>query len=191
MSALIHFPGITLPLPPAADPRIAECRPLVRRLAFIFRRGWLAKYLTVDDLMAVGMETVWRATLDFKPKRGASFETFVTRCLINDFQQEHLRYRRRKRAAVTWSLHNEMGEMIDLESPWPGPERLVWMAQIHSLLDELEPQHREVIQRRIFEDDSLADVGKTLDLSRERIRQLEWEALRILERRIKRRRRAP
>jgi RNA polymerase nonessential primary-like sigma factor len=61
---------------------------------------------------------------------------------------------------------------------------------MHDLLAELTPQQREVLTLRFGLDDgkelSLAKVGEQLSLSRERVRQLERQALDHLRRRKRR-----
>lgn len=56
--------------------------------------------------------------------------------------------------------------------------------QIENLLDQLPENHREVIARRFglrgFEKATLEDVGKAIDLTRERVRQIQVEALKTL-----------
>jgi RNA polymerase nonessential primary-like sigma factor len=58
---------------------------------------------------------------------------------------------------------------------------------LHNLLDELTPQQREVLCLRFGLEDgkelSLAKIGQRLNISRERVRQLEHQALAQLRRR--------
>jgi RNA polymerase nonessential primary-like sigma factor len=83
----------------------------------------------------------------------------------------------------------ELQEM--LEDDGPSPEH--YMTQeflrqdLNTLLAELTPQQREVLALRFGLEDgnemSLAKVGERLNLSRERVRQLEHQALAHLRRR--------
>ncbi|MCX7592553.1 MAG: RNA polymerase sigma factor, RpoD/SigA family [Fischerella sp.] len=83
----------------------------------------------------------------------------------------------------------ELQEMLEDESPSPES----YMTQeflrqdLNNLLAELTPQQREVLALRFGLEDgnemSLAKVGERLNLSRERVRQLEHQALAHLRRR--------
>ena len=54
------------------------------------------------------------------------------------------------------------------------------MAQIYNLLNTLTERERKVIKYRFYETSTLAEIGKRFGLSRDRIRQIEGEALRKL-----------
>lgn len=77
----------------------------------------------------------------------------------------------------------ELGEM--LEDPGASPEEFVTQSSlstdIESLMSELTPQQREVISLRFGLNDgkslTLARIGEMLNISRERVRQIEREAL--------------
>ncbi len=83
----------------------------------------------------------------------------------------------------------ELGELLEDESP--SPEQYTTgealRDDIHGMLDELTSQQRQVLTLRFGLDNgqelSLAKVGQKLNLSRERVRQLERQALDHLRRR--------
>jgi RNA polymerase nonessential primary-like sigma factor len=90
---------------------------------------------------------------------------------------------------------NQDTELRDLlEDDSPSPEQYTTgealRNDMHDLLAELTPQQREVLTLRFGLDDgkelSLAKVGEQLSLSRERVRQLERQALDHLRRRKRR-----
>ena len=70
----------------------------------------------------------------------------------------------------------------------PGPETELQDADIRyhlvEWLDELNPKQREVLARRFdllgYEPSTLEDVGREIGLTRERVRQIQVEALRRL-----------
>jgi len=87
---------------------------------------------------------------------------------------------------------NQDTELQDLlEDEGPSPENYMTQESLRndldSLLAELTPQQREVLNLRFGLEDgnelSLAKVGERLNLSRERVRQLEHQALAQLRRR--------
>src|SRR5581483_6368434 len=63
--------------------------------------------------------------------------------------------------------------------------------ELSELLSVLTPREREIMRRRLgFEDDSaqvLQEIGETLHISRERVRQIEAQALKKLRFAAKRR----
>lgn len=77
----------------------------------------------------------------------------------------------------------ELGEM--LEDPGASPEEFVTQSSLSGdlerLMAELTPQQREVISLRFGLNDghalTLAKIGEILNISRERVRQIEREAL--------------
>jgi RNA polymerase nonessential primary-like sigma factor len=83
----------------------------------------------------------------------------------------------------------ELQEMLEDESPSPEyyTTQEFLREDLNNLLAELTPQQREVLALRFGLEDgnemSLAKVGERLNLSRERVRQLEHQALAHLRRR--------
>jgi len=83
----------------------------------------------------------------------------------------------------------ELQEMLEDEGPSPEyyTTQEFLRQDLNSLLAELTPQQREVVALRFGLEDgnelSLAKVGERLNLSRERVRQLEHQALAHLRRR--------
>ena len=83
----------------------------------------------------------------------------------------------------------ELSELLEDEGP--SPEHYITQESmrqdLHNLLAELTPQQREVLSLRFGLEDgkelSLAKVGQRLNISRERVRQLENQALNQLRRR--------
>ena len=82
----------------------------------------------------------------------------------------------------------ELGEM--LEDPNSSPEDFAIQSslsyEVESLMDKLTPQQREVLSLRYGLEDgqprTLAKIGELLEISRERVRQIEREALTKLRR---------
>jgi RNA polymerase nonessential primary-like sigma factor len=80
----------------------------------------------------------------------------------------------------------ELGELLETDTITP-EEMLMRESlhkDLHSLLDDLTGRERDVISMRFGLSDghaySLAEIGRALDLSRERVRQIESKALQKL-----------
>ncbi|MEN9217673.1 MAG: RNA polymerase sigma factor, RpoD/SigA family [Gloeomargarita sp. DG_2_bins_126] len=87
------------------------------------------------------------------------------------------------------NLDTELGDL--LEDQGPSPEEYAaqnsLMADIHSVLNDLTPQQRQVLRLRYGLDGetplTLSRIGELMNISRERVRQIEREALTRLKRR--------
>ncbi|MEN9214597.1 MAG: RNA polymerase sigma factor, RpoD/SigA family [Gloeomargarita sp. DG02_4_bins_56] len=87
------------------------------------------------------------------------------------------------------NLDTELGDL--LEDQGPSPEEYAaqnsLMADIHSVLNDLTPQQRQVLRLRYGLDGetplTLSRIGQLMNISRERVRQIEREALTRLKRR--------
>ncbi|MGL5872796.1 MAG: RNA polymerase sigma factor, RpoD/SigA family [Xenococcaceae cyanobacterium] len=83
----------------------------------------------------------------------------------------------------------ELSELLEDEGPSPDSytTQELLRQDLKNLLSELTPQQREVLSLRFGLDDgnelSLAKIGQRMNLSRERVRQLEHQALSHLRRR--------
>jgi RNA polymerase primary sigma factor len=83
----------------------------------------------------------------------------------------------------------EFGEMIEDRATPPLDEALMresFERQIHALLERLDPRERSIVERRFGlnggEPETLAEIGASLNVTRERIRQIEANALSKLRR---------
>jgi RNA polymerase sigma factor (sigma-70 family) len=176
--------------------------------------SWLARdflYTGVarEDLIAEGRLGLFEAALRYDPSHGAQFLTYASfwaRRRMQTFVARHARVVRRPMSRVgptrerdEVSLDEPVGSsktlawrdvLVDRESP-PPLDTLVGAedaALITSAALALPPQWRAIIVRRFGLDGgpamTLAAVGETLGLSRERVRQIEAKAMRSLRDRL-------
>jgi RNA polymerase sigma factor (sigma-70 family) len=172
-------------------------------------RDFLYSGVAREDLIAEGRLGLFEAALRYDPSHGAQFLTYASfwaRRRMQTFVARHARVVRRPMSRIgstrerdEVSLDEPVGSsntlawrdvLVDRESP-PPLDTLVGAedaALITSAALALPPQWREIIVRRFGLDGgpamTLAAVGETLGLSRERVRQIEAKAMRSLRDRL-------
>ena len=176
--------------------------------------SWLSKdflYTGVsrEDLEAEGRLGLFEAALRFDPSHGAQFLTYASfwsRRRMQTFVARHGRIVRRPASRI--GAAREPDE-VSLDAPVASGSALRWQdvlvdrtaprpldalvgaedaALISVAASELPPQWRTIIVRRFGLDGgpamTLAAVGETLGLSRERVRQIELKAMARLRARL-------
>lgn len=176
--------------------------------------SWLAKdflYTGVarEDLEAEGRLGLFEAALRFDPSHGAQFLTYASfwsRRRMRAFVARHARVVRRPAGRIGAARDRDE---VSLDEPVSAGSVFRWedvlvdegtplaintlmgaedAALVTSAAGELPPQWRTIIVRRFGLDGgpamTLAAVGGTLGLSRERVRQIEVKAMRMLRTRL-------
>lgn len=137
--------------------------PLVRRL--------LQKYGSFDDLVAELHIKVIEAVKSYKPDKGATLKSWIiTVCHLQMFSLA--RYTRQQnldfKLKTNWESdcsYNETEEKV-IEIPY----------------HVLTPKEQDIIKRRFSENkETLDETGRSYQISRERVRQIERTALRKLK----------
>lgn len=151
----------------------------------------LKRFYEYEDLIAMGQETLWRATETWDPDLAASFMTYGHRALWHAFLEVHKHWNRAKRQAAYTSVSIEAVEeaveahdrppLFVLRSALPDPEALARRAEERLLLAceyrHLELRDRQLLAARFEEEVTLDEFGKIAGVTRERVRQLELRAL--------------
>ena len=142
--------------------------------AFIQRQG--GGDISYEEALQAGRIGLWHAIQGYDPKRGTAFSTYAWVAI----------YRQIHRRAKELSRYTK-AEVQDLPVLWvmPDPreelERKLTRIVLHDLVSQLPPRLRRVIVGRYGLGEqlpcTLKEVGKELGLSRERVRQLQQEAL--------------
>ena len=142
--------------------------------AFIQRQG--GGDISYEEALQAGRIGLWRAIQGYDPKRGTAFSTYAWVAIY--------RHVHRRANELNRDTHVEVREMCAawvLPDPVEALERKVIIHALHDLVNQL-PQHL----RRIIVDRyglgkqpprTLKALGQQLNLSSERVRQLQQDAL--------------
>lgn len=164
--------------------------PLVLTIA----RRFVGSGLALEDLVQEGAIGLLVAIDRFDFDRGARFSTFATPWIRHSIGRSienmgrtvrvpvHVHEARRR--SGEWQLAPDVeldeGHMPDAGAP--SPEALVGLhelaVQAHEALATLTGRERDILRRRFGDDDeSLAEVGRRWGVTKERVRQVQNEAL--------------
>jgi len=147
-----------------------------------------SKVTDIDDLVQAANLMVWEKIYQWNPSRGA-FTTWSHGWIRNAVQREYQRMTWQRdwsgdkklvpgRVQVSVS-RDASGEVIELEGVSEnGYAAIEDASSIDNLLAVLTDREREIVLRRVVEDETLETVGDTIGLSRERVRQIERSAIR-------------
>lgn len=195
--------------PPLERPTVEANMGLVHRVAYRFRWA-IGASLDYEDLVSAGTIGLMKACERFEPERGFAFSTYATHWIRHHVGREVANHGRTVRIPV-WALEKmrRAGDGLppsatSLDAPLrandpEGPTRLhgleaepvdptarredIEMRQaIEAALSVLPARTRKMLKRRFWRDQTLAAIGKPFRLSRERVRQIEAEALKKLRR---------
>lgn len=164
-------------------------------------------HLDAEELLQEGRIELLQWAKRFDPARGVAFATYIGKCILHAtrapnsgrglvYVPEWLRRSTDEGRAVSavtkmvW-IHDAVDgkrertfeDLLADDAPTPedatirDDDAAKASALISDALNMLTPTQREVIQRRAFDGQTLEDIGTKLCLSRERIRQIETEAL--------------
>ena len=159
-----------------------------RNLGLVYSMLSLTKAAADDheELVSAGMWTLYQAVIAFDPWRGFRFSTYACQAIVRGFR--YVSRREIRRREVLDSFHQSTrGDDADADE-----EHVALLTdRLRVLLDanaaELTPSERFIIENRYFRPESerpltLANIGKLIQLSRERVRQIQLHALEKLRR---------
>jgi RNA polymerase sigma factor (sigma-70 family) len=142
--------------------------------AFIRRQG--GGDIPYEEALQAGRIGLWHAIQGYDPVRGTAFSTYAWVAIC---RQIHRRAQELRRESDVW--------LQEMPASWavPGPaeevERKLTEGMLHVLVGQLPQRLRQVIIGRYGLGErsrcTLKELGKELDLSCERVRRLQQEAL--------------
>ncbi len=169
---------------------VRQWTPLCRHLAYSYAHSQLMRWYEVDDLIAIAQGVLWEAHSGYQSDRGATFKTYAYHLIVHHFENLK-RYWQAKRRRGAWrsdsieqDADKELPRLGWLSSDTPAQDRVLHSAEIAGHLRQafgvLRPMERLVIEARFSDDRSQEDIATEVGLSRERVRQLEGQAIRRL-----------
>ena len=149
--------------------------------------------LNIDDLFSAGCLGLMRAFPKFDESRGTRFVTYAAFWIKNEIVTE-IRHKYTNGLIGEGKPTDKMAEFSEdynYTVNTDEPEVVCIQKEIHQItkdsLKALKPREQRIIKERYWGEQTFADVGRKLDLSRERIRQLELESLDKLKYRLEKR----
>ncbi len=143
----------------------------------------LATGRRLDELVSDGTVSLMQAIERFDPARGVRFSTYASWAIRKNFAKSIPRELHRQGAEVTGT--EELIEARgDPRAAAPGRDfKEVLRSTVAALLLELGPREREVVAARFGlgrRPETLEQIGRRFQITRERVRQIEAAALRKL-----------
>src|SRR3954451_8484031 len=141
-------------------------------VGFIHALAWsrLGDRAAAEDVTADTFRRALRALPRYEP-RGVPFRAWLCRICINVINDELTRRQRALRLSM-----NVPGES-PIDAARDDIAEAETRAIVHALIDQLPPDHREVIMLRFADDLSVADVAARLGRSPDAVKQLQRRAL--------------
>lgn len=121
-----------------------------------------------EDAADVAQEAFVRAYMHLGEFRGdSSFGTWITHVVVNICRDEWRRRQRRPTASLQETVQGEDDEMtVQYADPGETPDQAVERAEevrlVWQVLDQLDPEHREVLVLREFQEMSYDDIARAL-----------------------------
>lgn len=178
--------------------------PAVRTIAKRFTKRF--RYHDYDDMVSVGMLSVWKSRTKYKPEKG-SFRSFaVNRAFEGMVEFSDLDNAVHVARSIQWqhktgryTEHSFISESIarakrkpesihDVKENRHGPHEALEQHEILELIDAaillLDERQQFIIDLRYSQGKSMAQVAAQLGLTRQRVYQLESESLLVIRREL-------
>lgn len=173
--------------PPLSNEQITAANKLATdniRLAHAWCRRNGAKGIALeldeDDLLRLAMNGMVRASRTFDPIRG-KFSTYLWLVLNSELRRIYINRKRRRAKAIIFNFsQNEDGVPIDMPARTENIEieDQEQNAHIAKLMKHLDAREKQVIRERFWDKKKLHQIAAALGITKERVRQIEFTAIR-------------
>ncbi len=143
----------------------------IRKSRFVARQDDVSR----DDFVSAGNMSLILSVEGFDPWKGARFSTYACRAIVNSFCK--VAYDRTRHAACV-----DVSQ-FDVPEECNDTNKDLYIERAKAALDKakLTPRQRDILAHRFYGDETLAQVGKRYNRTKERVRQIETQALQILK----------
>lgn len=154
---------------------------LAHKFCRTYDRDTVRKIGGVDEVLSHAYLAYTRARNKFDPARGFSFSTYATWAITNEFKNMLREYFQSQR------IDSRSYSDLDIAEPVPEPGEEDYAAELadqrealKAALGRLPHKLHLVLYRRMWEGKCLREVADAMGLTKERVRQLEEQALQRL-----------
>ncbi len=146
-----------------------------RRLHAAMRRQIAGGMYEQDDALAMVYRRVSSGVRWFDPRNGAALNTYLCHCVLSGVGEIVRHHATRKATMPTVSMDAVWGHrdyrIVDFVTAKPDADPEPW-GVFSDHLRKLPAAHREVIDRRFRLDQTNAEIGLAMGVTRERVRQI-------------------
>lgn len=168
------------------DPRMTEFAALVKSMAFRFKHRVNGRY-TFDELVQIGYIALWKAIERHDASKGMKFGVWAHRLVGQAFRQVAKRMHVTSRFPwqMMMPIDSEDGrgeEVIEGENADPGDaiDHYRECEELREAILALNDRQRLVLDRRYSLEQTNAEIAADLGISRQRVHEIEKNALRLL-----------
>ena len=126
------------------------------------------KAIDTDDIESIKMQTLWRCMDKYDPDRGTKFTSYL-------YQQLSFAYKNKiKKKRMEYNV--DIVEDVD--------RKLQQRMEVGDILMGLEPEYRDVINKRYYYNMTMTEIGNSNGYSRETARRRLKKALKICKKNL-------
>ena len=140
-----------------------------RLVGYLLKNRYSSCVEQKDDLFSVGMIGLWSAIKKFAPELG-SFSSYAVWKIRSAIYREIRMRNTKKKREISLDAFEDKDKFSIRENT--GLEHIFVSDAVASIMSKLKAKDREVLAMRYLQGASLETIGKRLDVTRERARQI-------------------